>query len=255
MSILLLISLSIPLWLVNGFQTTHPWTPVIRGTTSSARMFSENGDTLTGDQLRSITVTNTDGERVKLGDSMGDGVSVIVFLRHLGCGWCWSYARAWTQLKEEIEGMEDVTGPVFISIGDPDRLNVFLSKNTEIMPQQIFVDGYDFAAYKNAGFIRMDEQPEEIQTTIKGNPWDLGGMQEWWAFLTTFMGLAPYTEDMPMSEKFNPEGLLWSGGTFVVRGTEIVYRRDELVSGDNPDPRDVLAIAKEAAAGSVQKVS
>ena len=249
----LLALLTIPALLVNTFQA-HPWTPFVRLRRFSSKVFAEGG-ALTGEQLRSITVTDVDGARVKLGDSMGGRVSVVVFLRHLGCGWCWSYARAWAELLEEIETMDDVDGPIFVSIGDPERLNVFLEKNPRIAPRKIFVDGYDFAAYKEAGFIRMDKQPEVVRTTVKGNPWDLGGVKEWWTYLTTFMGLAPFTEDMPMSEKLNPEGLLWSGGTFVVRGNEIIYRRDELVSGDNPNPRDVLAIAKEAASDGVQRTT
>lgn len=40
--------------------------------------------TVSAKQLKTATVTNADGELVRLGDVMGNGKSVVVFLRHLG---------------------------------------------------------------------------------------------------------------------------------------------------------------------------
>jgi hypothetical protein len=37
-----------------------------------------------GDILRSAMLTNAAGEKVSLGDSMGSGSSLVIFLRHLG---------------------------------------------------------------------------------------------------------------------------------------------------------------------------
>lgn len=34
--------------------------------------------------LRSAVLTNADGDSIRLGDQMGNGVSVVIFLRHLG---------------------------------------------------------------------------------------------------------------------------------------------------------------------------
>jgi hypothetical protein len=39
---------------------------------------------VTARDLRSISVTNANGTPVPLGDAMGSGTSVVVFLRHLG---------------------------------------------------------------------------------------------------------------------------------------------------------------------------
>ena len=39
---------------------------------------------VTAKLLRSAVLTNADGESVSLGDKMGPGTSVVVFLRHLG---------------------------------------------------------------------------------------------------------------------------------------------------------------------------
>jgi hypothetical protein len=39
---------------------------------------------VTAKTLRSAVLTNADGESVRLGDKMGPGTSVVIFLRHLG---------------------------------------------------------------------------------------------------------------------------------------------------------------------------
>eukprot|EP00965_Chrysotila_dentata_P196938 6177898-Pleurochrysis_carterae.AAC.3 len=43
-----------------------------------------NGISVTADKLRSLTLVNSKGERVTVGSQIGDGKSVVVFLRHLG---------------------------------------------------------------------------------------------------------------------------------------------------------------------------
>mmetsp|Transcript_2723 Transcript_2723/g.7588 ORF Transcript_2723/g.7588 Transcript_2723/m.7588 type:complete len:112 (-) Transcript_2723:1035-1370(-) len=37
-----------------------------------------------GDMLRNLEVTNVDGKKEVLGNAMGDGKSLVIFLRHLG---------------------------------------------------------------------------------------------------------------------------------------------------------------------------
>jgi hypothetical protein len=39
---------------------------------------------VTAKTLRSAVLTNADGESVRLGDKMGPGTSVVIFLRHMG---------------------------------------------------------------------------------------------------------------------------------------------------------------------------
>lgn len=206
---------------------------------------------VTAKDLRSVAVTNVDGERVLLGDAMGRGTSIVVFLRHLGCFWCWSYAKAWMGLQQEIAGAEEITGPIFVSIGDPDRLNDFLEKNPNIPRNQIFVDGYDFKAYRQAGFGRFDEKPKELIADVNPQPVVLGGFQGWKTFLSSFMTLAPVTEDMKFPEMLSPEGIMWVGGTFVVRDNDMVYRWNDRIAGDHPEASEVLKVAKEA--GSVSR--
>jgi hypothetical protein len=142
---------------------------------------------------------------------------------------------------------ENIEGPIFVSIGDEQRLNAFLEKNPNIPRDKIFADGYDFAAYKEAGFGRFDEKPEEVIEKVEPKAVQLGGVQGWWTYLTSFAPLAPVTPDMKFPEMFTPEGLFWVGGTFVVGGNEISYRWDDRIPGDHPDAEDVLLTAKEAA--------
>lgn len=244
----------------------YPMTSVVRSSFAA----TEGGDDLmspespsplantivTGEDIRKIFVTNADGESVQLGSLMGPGTCIVVFLRHLGCFNCWSYAREWSLLKGEIErsshGQNDIVGPIYVSIGDKDRLNAFLDKNPNIPRSQMVVDGYDFAAYKKAGFGRFDEKPNSVTDKVEPKPIILGGVQGWWNFLTSFAPLAPVTPDMGFPEMLTPEGLFWVGGTMVVKGNEVVYRWDDRISGDHPDggAAKVLQIARETAASS-----
>ena len=41
-------------------------------------------ESVTAKALRAATLTGADGETVALGDKMGQGTSIVVFLRHLG---------------------------------------------------------------------------------------------------------------------------------------------------------------------------
>ena len=202
---------------------------------------------ISSQDLRSIKVTNVHGQKVPLGDAMGSGTSVVVFLRHLGCTWCWSYVYQWKLLQQELS-QAGIDGPFFVSIGDKDRLNAFLLKNPEISRDKFFVDGYDFAAYKEAGFGRFDEKPKEVTENVKPKPAKFGGAKGWWTFLTSFIPLAPVTPDMKFPENLTPEGLFWVGGTFVVRGDDIVYRWDDRISGDHPEAIEVLDIARKSVA-------
>jgi hypothetical protein len=218
--------------------------------TSSVRKNKTSG-VVTAQDIRQITVTNSEGESVTLGEMMGSGTSIVVFLRHLGCFNCWSCAREWTQLLAKQERANDddrseVVGPIYVSIGDQQRLNAFLEKNPDVPRSQIFVDGYDFSAYKEAGFGRFDEKPSSVTEGVVPRPIELGGWKGWWTFLSSFAPLAPVTPDMKFPEMLTPEGLFWVGGTLVIKGDEIVYRWDDRISGDHPDASKVLAIAREA---------
>lgn len=44
-----------------------------------------------------------------------------------------------------------------------------------------------------------------------------------------------------------PEGVLWTGGTFVVQGKEVLYQWTDTVPGNHPVVEEVITKAKEAA--------
>ena len=79
---------------VNAFQA--PLTPSTKLQTSTTTLFSTATETppcatpdvipesVTANALRSGILTDANGETIKLGDKMGKGTSIVVFLRHLG---------------------------------------------------------------------------------------------------------------------------------------------------------------------------
>lgn len=204
-------------------------------------------DGVTAHDLRAIQVTDVNGNKVTLGSVISSRTTVLVFLRHLGCTWCWSYVYQWKLVQKELSDA-GIEGPIFVSIGDKDRLKAFLVTNPEISPNNFFVDGYDFEAYKKAGFGRFDEKPKEVTENVKPKPAKLGGIQGWWTFLTNFLPLAPVTPDMKFPENLTPEGLFWVGGTMVIKGDDIVYRWDDRISGDHPEASEIVEIAKRTVA-------
>jgi len=128
-----------------------------------------------------------------------------------------------------------------------------LELNPFIPRDQIFVDGYDFTAYKEAGFGRFDEQDKEVVKQVSLTAPDLGGVGEWWKYLSNSMKVAPIPEDMKFGEI--PEGVLRLGGTFVVNDDDIVYQWSDRLPGDHPDIANVLSVAKVSAAAKKDQYS
>lgn len=256
LQVYVLVLTTILLWgpLAESFQRNKfpKWCPMI---SEDRRLFSSSSissdlprNGVSANDLRAIQVTDVNGRRVTLGSALSpSGTSVLVFLRHLGCTWCWSYVYQWKLIQKEL-AEAGIEGPIFVSIGDKDRLQAFLATNPEISADKFFVDGYDFEAYKQAGFGRFDEKPKEITENVKPKPAQLGGIQGWWTFLTNFLQLAPVTPDMKFPENLTPEGLFWVGGTIVIKGDDIVYRWDDRISGDYPEASEIVEIAKTTVA-------
>jgi hypothetical protein len=152
------------------------------------------------------------------------------------------------QQEEMNDGETSIAGPIFVSIGDEEKLNIFLDKNPYVPRNMAFVDDYDFAAYQTAGFGRFDEQDKEVakEATKAMVAPDLGGVGGWWNYMTSVGKISPIPKGMKLGEI--PEGVLRLGGTFVIDGNQIVYRWSDRLPGDHPDIEQVLQIAKEAAA-------
>lgn len=108
----------------------------------------------------------------------------------------------------------------------------------------MFVDDYSFDAYKAAGFSRFDQADKEKVKEVKMTKPELG-FGEWMTYFNIVGKVSPIPKNMKFGEV--PEGVLWTGGTFVVQGDEVVYKWTDTVPGNHPVIEDVLEIAKNAA--------
>lgn len=130
-------------------------------------------------------------------------------------------------------------GPLFVSIGDAEKLGKFLEVNPYVPRGSMFVDDMtNFDAYKAVGLGRFDEVDKEAAKEVKLAAPELGGFGGWWNYMTNVMAMSPIPDDMKFGEV--PEGVLRTGGTFVVKGSDVVYQWSDTVPGDHPDLNDVL---------------
>jgi len=138
-----------------------------------------------------------------------------------------------------------IAGPIFISMGDKEKLNLFLNKNPHVPRENALVDDYSFDAYTAAGFGRFDEIDKDVaKEAMKNMGAPSLGFSGAWNYISSAGTLAPIPKDMKLGEF--PEGVLRLGGTFVVSGNEIKYRWSDRLPGDHPDIEKVYKIAEEA---------
>ena len=58
--------------------------------------------------------------------------------------YCWSYAKQWHDFQQQNEfNVNGIVGPIFVSIGSPEKLATFLSLNPTVPRDEILVDDYD----------------------------------------------------------------------------------------------------------------
>ena len=184
------------------------------------------------EMLRSAVLTSADGTKVRLGDEMGEGRAVVVFLRHLGCPYCWSYAREWSKLQRKIS-RSGAAGPFFISVGDCEKLRTFLRLNRYISSKKSFVDDGSLQAYESVGLGCM-ELGKAIDSTVAAP--NLGGLRGWWKYMRNVEELTPIE---PGSRKFSG-GVKQLGGTFIIDGDEVLYEWYDKFPGDTPALEEVL---------------
>ena len=146
--------------------------------------------------------------------------------------YCWTYAKSWCEFQPKIEAANAV-GPIFVSIGDQEKLLRFLELNPHVPRDQMFVDDYNFQAYKSLGFRNIGETKVE---EIKLRTPELGGFREWFRYLSNSIRLSPIEE----GKMGVPEGVLRLGGTFVVKGSDVVYQWNDSIPGDTPELEDVM---------------
>lgn len=128
-------------------------------------------------------------------------------------------------------------GPVFISIGDSDQINLFLDKNPRVPRGMLLADDYAMNAYRAAGFSTIGYDARKLVTEKRTMKMPKFSFSRQMDYLFNAAALAPVAKG-PM--RF-PEGVLMNGGTFGVRGDRIVYAYSDAVPGDHPNPADVIA--------------
>jgi len=121
---------------------------------------------------------------------------------------------------------------------------VFCKQNPKIPRDSIFVDNdyKNFQAYESVGFTSSltDEQTKINAKDVKLQAPDLS-MKQWMSYLGNVIKLSPVPKDQKFGEF--PEGVLRLGGTFYVRGDDVLYQWNDRLPGDHPVIDDVLAIA------------
>jgi len=144
-------------------------------------------------------------------------------------------------------GEAGIGGPTFISIGDEEKLNTFLDANDWMSKNQMVVDDYNFQAYQSVGFKRFDEQDKEVVKNIDMSKYGAPDLKfgEWINYFKTVAKVSPIPTDMKFGDV--PEGVLWTGGTFVIQGNEVLYQWTDTVPGNHPNIDEVVEIAKDAA--------
>lgn len=161
--------------------------------------------------------------------------------------YCWTYARQWHEFQQKDGVSDGVNGPVFISIGTPEKLETFLELNPYMPRDSILVDDYEHRLYKKLGFSRFDEvsmdQANGISLKKLLRFFNLG-VGSLWNYTTRFLDMAPVEGGVDWTDL--PEGGLRNGGTIVVKGDDVVYQWSDTIPSDVPDIADVIVAARNA---------
>lgn len=128
-----------------------------------------------------------------------------------------------------------VSGPAFVSVGDPEKLNKFLELNPKIPRDSIFVDdSSEFDAYTSKGFGKIgDVTPASADMKPPGF-----SMGQWWSYISNVMSLSPVPKDLKFGDV--PQGVLVLGGTFAIDGDDVVFAWSDSVPGAHPEVSDVV---------------
>ena len=118
----------------------------------------------------------------------------------------------------------------------------FLELNPNVPEERIFVDNSKtFEAYKAVGFGKLTDADASTKPKMKPPGFSV---KEWWKYITNVVALSPIDPNEKLTGP--PEGVLRLGGTFVLKGTDIVYAWADALPGAHPDPEDVVQAAKNA---------
>eukprot|EP00746_Dinoflagellata_sp_MGD_P076077 gnl/MRDRNA2_/MRDRNA2_30601_c0_seq1.p2 gnl/MRDRNA2_/MRDRNA2_30601_c0~~gnl/MRDRNA2_/MRDRNA2_30601_c0_seq1.p2 ORF type:complete len:170 (+),score=42.69 gnl/MRDRNA2_/MRDRNA2_30601_c0_seq1:606-1115(+) len=162
---------------------------------------------------------------------------------------CWSYANEWMKAQPELIGA-GVKGPVFVTIGDSDKLKIFLENNPNVPRDSIFTEGFQgsdaFAAYNAVGFGKWGGDDPSAASEPIPPPKGLS-FGQWMSYIFNVLKISPVPDGLKLGQI--PEGVLRLGGTFVVKGNDVVYQWSDDKPGDHPDISEVVTIAKREAQG------
>jgi hypothetical protein len=148
--------------------------------------------------------------------------------------------------SEKVEAFSGavVDGPWFVSIGNPNKLQKFLELNPDVPSKQIFIDDYNSLKLYNAvGFGKFTDISGEDLKSAKVRIPNIGPAT-WMKYATNFLSISPL-EGSRFLESGLPEGGLKNGGTFVIKGSDVIYQWFDTIPGDYPNPEDVLQVAKK----------
>ena len=129
---------------------------------------------------------------------------------------------------------------MFVSIGDAEKLQTFLEANPAVPSDAMFVDDYSFGAYEAVGFKSFTEMDKDVVKGVTLGAPNLS-FRQWMKYFGNVMRVSPVPDDMKFGEI--PEGTLKLGGTFVVKGDEVIYQWSDRLPGDHPDIQEVLDVA------------
>ena len=140
--------------------------------------------------------------------------------------------------------MQGVRGPLFVSIGNQEKLVTFLELNPQVPRDVLFADNLEFNAYNSVGFGKFTDLSEKDKKDIKLRKPDIS-LRTWWTYLSNVVKLSPIEK----GKSGIPEGVLRLGGTFVVQGDDVVYQWNDKIPGDYPEPEDVVRFIEEQLGG------
>mmetsp|Transcript_39282 Transcript_39282/g.111389 ORF Transcript_39282/g.111389 Transcript_39282/m.111389 type:complete len:271 (+) Transcript_39282:3-815(+) len=195
------------------------------------------------------TIVTSGGEPTSIGEEVGfSRGAVVVFLRHLGCPYCWAQAREWTE-PETLERLSrlGLAGPILVSVGTPEKLRKFLELNPTVPRGRIFVDDSDsHDAFKAMGFgkigDRFPENPETLRVRLPGAGLDPGSA---FNLVTNGHWLSP----VKSLGQGVPEALALLGGTLVFTRERMLHASGDRVPGDYASPGEVLDDAEALLSG------
>lgn len=188
--------------------------------------------------LLSQFVRDAHGRPVCLGQRVGpSGDALVVFMRHLGCPYCWSHVREWCKpdVFERVRAL-GIMGPFLVAPGSPAQLDRFLQANPFVPGDLMFVDSTpDFAVYRALGFGKMGIGALPDAATLRPRLPGLG-LASYASCLMNMTALSP----QPDAGALLAEGTMVLGGTLALRAGRVVYGWADRVPGDYPLPAEAL---------------